>query len=180
MKKIIIFLTILFVLTGCDNKLLNTPTKKVEMFFQKYQSLDNDVLEQLDDVTNNEISFNDKQKEEYKELMKKHYQSLKYNIKDEIVDGDTATVTVEIEVTDYSKILEDANNYLEKNKKEFFDKNGEYDETLFNEYRLDKLKKANESVKYTIDMTLTKIDGKWVIDDVSNDTSDKIQGIYNH
>ncbi len=181
MKKIIVFLTSLLLLTGCgNNKLLNTPTKKVEMFFENYQSLDQDVIDQLNDVANNEISFTDDQKETYVELMKKHYQALKYEIKDEVVDGDTATVTVEIEVMDYSKILSEANEYLENNKQEFNDENGNYDETLFNEYRLNKLKDAEETVKYTIDMTLTKIDGEWVLDDVSNDVNDKIQGIYEY
>ena len=181
MKKIIVFLTSLLLLTGCgNNKLLNTPTKKVEMFFGNYQSLDQDVIDQLNDVANNEISFTDDQKETYVELMKKHYQALKYEIKDEVVDGDTATVTVEIEVMDYSKILSEANEYLENNKQEFNDENGNYDETLFNEYRLNKLKDAEETVKYTIDMTLTKIDGEWVLDDVSNDVNDKIQGIYEY
>lgn len=180
MKKVIMFLTMLFLFTGCGDKMLNTPTKKVEMFFEKYQSLDQDVIDQLDNVTYNELSFTDKQREEYKEIMKKHYQALKYKIKDEIIDGDTATVTTEIEVTDYSKILSDADNYLENNREEFNDDNGNYDETLFNEYRLKQLKSADETVTYTIDMTLTNIDGEWVLDDVSRDTSDKIQGIYKH
>ena len=150
------------------------------MFFEKYQSLDDDVLNQLNDVADNEISFTDEQRKDYIELMKKHYQSLKYEIKDEVIDGDTATVTTEVEVIDYSKILSEADEYLEKNKKDFVDENGEYDETLFNKYRLKKLKDADETVKYTIDMTLTKIDGNWMLDDVSKDVNDKIQGIYKH
>ena len=81
---------------------------------------------------------------------------------------------------DYSNILKEANEYLENNKQEFNDENGKYDETSFNEYRLNKLKEADKTVTYTIDMTLTKIDGEWILDDVSNDVNDKIQGIYEH
>ena len=112
--------------------------------------------------------------------MHRQYKNLNYKIKDEVIDGDTATVTTEIEVTDYSKILSDANNYLEENRNEFVDESGDYDETLFNEYRLKQLKSADETVTYTIDMTLTNIDGEWILDDISNDASDKIQGIYKH
>ena len=181
MKKIIMILVSLLLLAGCDNsKMLNTPTKKVEMFFEKYQSLDQDVIDQLDDTTYNELSFTKDQRDEYKEIMKRHYQTIKYEIKDEVIDGDTATVTTQIEVMDYSKILNDANEYLKNNRDEFLDEKGEYDETLFNEYRLKKLAKAEETVTYTIDLTLTKIDGVWTMDDVSNDTRDKIQGIYQH
>ena len=181
MKKIVIFLASLVLLTGCgNNKMLNTPTKRVEMFFESYQSLDKNVIDQLNDVANNEISFTDSQRESYVDLMKKHYQALKYEIKDEVINGDTATVTVEITVMDYSNILKEANEYLENNKQEFNDENGKYDETSFNEYRLNKLKEADKTVTYTIDMTLTKIDGEWILDDVSNDVNDKIQGIYEH
>lgn len=180
MKKIIIFMIALILFTGCGNKLLNTPTKKVEMFFEKYQSLDDDVINQLKDVTDNEIAFTDVQRQKYIDIMKNHYQSLKYKIKDEKIDGDMAIVTVEIEVMDYSKILGDAEIYLSEHREEFYNEKGEYDITLYNDYRLDKLKEADEKVKYTIDMTLTKIDGEWVLDDASNNVRDKIQGIYKH
>ena len=177
MKKILLTIMTIIMFSGCSGTLLNTPTKKVEMFFNKYQSLDDDVMNQLKDVVNNEISFTKEQGLSYIEIMKKHYQSLKYRIKDEVIDGNTAVVTVEIEVIDYSDILKDADNYLKENESEFM-KNGKIDEKLFNDYRLNKLKSANDKVKYTIDMTLTNVDGKWELDEVSRDTKDKIHGVY--
>jgi len=181
MRKIISLITILILLTGCNTKeLLNTPTKKVEMFFSRYQSLDDKVMNQLNDIVNDEISFTDKQREEYIEIMKKHYQALKYEIKDEVVDANSATVTAEIEVIDYAKILEDADTYLDEHPEEFNNENGEYNETLYNDYRLEKLKKAEDKVKYTIDINLTKIDEEWIIDDLDSDTEDKIQGVYRY
>ena len=56
------------------------------MFFSKYQSLDNDVMNQLNDVVNDKISFTEEQKKKYIDIMKRHYQSLKYDIKDEIIE----------------------------------------------------------------------------------------------
>lgn len=177
MKKLLISLIFVILLTGCADNLLNTPTKKVEMFLSKYQSLDDDVVSQLKSVVDNEISFTKEQGLNYIEIMKRHYQSLKYKIKDEVINGDTAVVTTEIEVNDYSKILKDADEYLENHKEEFM-KNDKIDETLFNEYRLNKLKDASDRVKYTIDLTLTKVDDKWELDEVSRDNKDKIQGVY--
>ena len=69
MKKIILTLMLLF-LMGCS--LSNTPTKKVETFFKKYQTLDKAVLTDLDSVLSTKLNFNENQKEEYRNIMKKH------------------------------------------------------------------------------------------------------------
>ena len=82
MKKLILFATMIMVLaTGCGN-MMNTPTKKVEEFLSKYQTMDKDVLEQLDDVIKDAGSLVDEQKNDYRELMKKQYKNLSYKIKD--------------------------------------------------------------------------------------------------
>lgn len=177
MKKIIIFLFVIFLSTGCNNTLLNTPTKKVEMFFNKYQSLDDDVVKQLKNVVDNEVTFTKEQGLKYIDIMKNHYQALKYRIKDEVIDGDTAVVTVEIDTLDYSNILKESDNYFKENEKEFMS-NGKIDYTKYNDYRLNKISNNKERVKYTIDITLSKIDGKWELDELSRDSLDKIQGVY--
>lgn len=182
MKKIGIFIVGLLLVTGCscgNTKLtMDTPTKKVENFLSNYQTLNKDVLRQLDEAVNKETDFTEDQKKEYKELMKNHYKNLKYEIKDEVINGDNATVTVEIEVTDYSKIMTDADNYLSENPSEFNNENGVYDISLFTKYRLDKLKEAKEKVKYTLDLTLTKVDNEWVLDTLSDVDESKIHGMY--
>ena len=145
MKKVIISLLFVILLTGCTSNLLNTPTKKVEMFFNKYQSLDDDVLSQLKNVVDNEISFTKEQGLNYIEIMKKHYQTLKYRIKDEVIDGDTAVVTVEIEVNDYSKILKEADLYLENHKEEFIKKQDEERQNMIEQEKIEeKIEKQPE------------------------------------
>lgn len=47
-------------------------------------------------------------------------------------------------------------------------------------YRLDKLKGTKDRVKYTIDFTLSKKNGKWVMDDIDDITRQKIHGLYEH
>ena len=69
---------------------------------EKYQVLDEDVLDDLNNITLEEEKFNGAQRERYISLMKKHYQNIKYEIKDEEIDGDNAVVTIELEVMDYN------------------------------------------------------------------------------
>jgi len=183
MKKIFCFLAAFLLLTGCDSAtgtLLNTPTKKVEMFLSNYQTLDADVMEQLDKVVNSEDTFNDEQRDTYREIMKKHYKDLTYEVKEEVVNGDTATVTVEVEVTDYSKIMNDADTYRDENENDFMNDEGIFDESLFTNYRLERLKEADETVKYTIDFTLTKVNDEWILDDLTDEQESKLHGLYSY
>ena len=181
MKKIICLLCALFILTGCDfaRSLSNTPTKRVEEFLKKYQTLSKDVLDDLDKVIAEEVSFNSNQRDRYRDIIKKNYQKLIYNIKNEEIDGDDATVTVEIEVVDYYKIMSDADLYLNDNPDEFIIE-GEYSVSKFTDYRLDKLQEAKEKVKYTLELTLTKSDDEWFVDDLSQDDESKINGMYEY
>ena len=73
MKKIIyLVLSILFLsVIGCTN-LSNTPTKKTEEFLKNYQTLDNSVLTDLNEVVDNDTTLNERQKTMYKDIMKKH------------------------------------------------------------------------------------------------------------
>lgn len=179
MKKVILLL-IAILLTGCNEKnLMNTPTKKVEMFLKNYQTLSDDVISDLNKVTAEEELFNTENREKYIELMKKHYQKLTFEIKDEKIDGNTALVTVEIEVNDYSKALKEAAAYLENNPKEF-EENGKYNEFLFIDYKIKKLSEVKDTVKYTLDLTLSKIDDVWTLDNISNIDEQKINGVYDY
>lgn len=174
MKKVLVFLIALLGLTGCSigKDMTNTPTKKVEAYLNSYQSLDDNILNDLDNLIE-DTKYTLEQKDKYRELMKKHYQNLKYDIKDETINGDKATVTAEVEVIDYSKIINstpDENLYL--------DENGKYDANLFYDYQLSQMESAKETVKYTIVFYLTKVDDEWALDDLSEATKEKIHGIY--
>ena len=178
MKKLV-YILFLFLLVGC-NDLSNTSTKKTEEFLKKYQSLDNSVLTDLDNVLNEDITLNENQKVMYKDIMKKHYQNLVYEIKDELIDGDEAVVTVEISVTDFKKVLDEANNYMNNNMEEFNDENGNYSVSKFNDYKLNKLKDAKDKVRYTLEISLTRVNDEWTVDTQDQMTYDKINGVYNY
>lgn len=179
MKKILFTFICLFLLCGCDN-INNTPTKQVETFFNKYQTLDEEVLADLDRVISEEIVFDTTAREGYREVIKEQYKNLTYTIKDETIDGDDATVTVEITVTDYAKVLAEASAYKSSHISEFQDEVGDYDSTKYANYVIEKLKNAKDKVTYTVDLGLTKIDTKWKLNNIDENTEDKILGIYEY
>lgn len=174
MKKIILFLLAILFITGCEigTEMSNSPTKRVENYLDSYQSLDDNILNDLDTLLV-DLDYTVAQKDSYRELMKNHYQNLKYEIKDETINGDKATVTAEIEVIDYSKTLKE-----EPNQDLYLDDEGNYDEGLFYDYQLNKMKETKEKVKYTIVFNLTKVNDDWAIDELDNTTKEKIHGIY--
>ena len=81
-------------------------------------------------------TFNDTQSTSYKELMKKQYKDLTYTIKEELIDGNNATVTVEIEVYDYNKAINDAETYYKNNPNEFKNSDGGIDEEKYMDYKI--------------------------------------------
>jgi len=182
MKKILSILIIALTITGCSlgKDMDNTPTKRVEEYLNNYQTLNSNVLSKLDSIVEEEVDFDDDQKSSYRDILKKHYQDLTYTIKEETVNGDKATVEVEIEVNDYTKALKEAENYRTTNEKDLVGDNGEIDESKFNDYKLDLLKKNKERVKYTLYFSLTKTDDNWKLDDLTETEEEKILGIYEY
>ena len=191
LSKILLIVISLFLVVGCGN-MMNTPTKKVEEFLSKYQTLDKDVLDQLDNVIDNNESFTDEQREKYHDLMKNQYKNLSYKIKDEIEDGDTATVVVEVEVLDYGKAISEAETYVNEHRDEFLSTNtttgtdtkagtvveNAIDKVKYLTYRLKQMADTKDKVTYTINFNLTKVDGKWKLNDISDMDRLKLHGLY--
>lgn len=174
-KKYIGLIIILF-LVGC-NSLSNTPTRKVEIMFSKYQTLDEKVLIDLDNSIKEEGTFSVEQTKKYKDIMKNQFSNLIYIIKDERIDGVDAVVEVEITVMDYGKILKNTEKYRKDNMDKFT-MNGEYNPELFTNYKLDKLKNVKDKIAYTLDISLSKKNDIWKIDALKNIDKDKISGVY--
>ena len=164
LKKIILLLCVcLFIITGCE--LNNNPTSKTEELLGNYQGLDKNITYNEQDLINEEVD-NNEIKEQYIKIIKKQYRNLEYEIKEETIDGDRATITTEIEVVDYKKVL---NQYINNTVKT---------DTIHKEI-IKKLNNAKEKVTYTIDFTVTKDKkGNWEMDNLTKEQKEKLLGIY--
>ena len=174
MKKVLYFLVAIVLLTGCSctANMGNTPTKKVEEYLNKYQTNDDDVVSDLDEVLTNDTTLTADERNEYSDFMKAHYRDMHYEIKDETIDGDTATVDAEVTVRNYADAVNEANDYRLNNPDKFDDDN------TFASYRLGKLKEVTDTETYTITFHLTKENDEWKIDDLSDDDLRKLEGLY--
>ena len=184
-------------IVGCTNT-ANTPTERVEEFLGKYQSMDSDVLTQLDQVISDDTTMSDEQKDEYRALMEKQYQNLSYKIEEENIEGASATVDVEIEVLDYATKINEAKEYYEEHKDEIEKENQEEqsdnnnvvedavegaeevikESAAFIDYKLKELESVTDTTTYTITFYLTKEDGEWKLQDISDQDREKIHGLY--
>lgn len=168
MKKIVSLFIFLLLLVGCS--LSNSPTSKVEDLLNKYQTLDSDISSGINDILKEE-NLNETQKDRYRKVIEKQYKGLTYQIKDERIDGDTATISTEIEVIDYKKVINETNSYYQSIS--------DYTVEDYNNTKLDKLENAKDKVKYTIDFEVKKDkNGNWKLSSLSNETIKKIQGMY--
>ena len=168
MKKkllLLLFALPIFLLIGCE--MANTPTSKVENLFTKYQKVDTDINKGIDSILE-EQNLTDERKERYRAILEKQYKNLTYQIKDEEIDGNTATVTIEIEVIDLKKSINDLD----------YDSNI-YTKDTCDEEKLNRLEQANDKIKYTLELTLTKTkNDEWKLNALTNEDIKKIQGMY--
>lgn len=168
MKKVILLLIFSFVLFGCGMN--NTPTSKVEELMAKYQGLDSDIEDEIETVLS-DLNLTLDQKKDYRKLLRNQYKNLTYNIKEEEIDGDSAIVSVEVEVIDYKDaitVVDD--NYIGRD---------DYTVEEYNDDKIRELKDAREKVTYNLDIELNKdSNGEWNVLSLSNLEKKKLQGMY--
>lgn len=196
-KVVLCFGFLLLFLAGCSTT-MNTPTSKVEEFLGKYQNMDDDVIVQLDQVLDDDDSMSDEQKKKYRSILEKQYQNLSYKIENEEINDDEATVDVEIEVLDYATSIRDAKKYYEEHKDEMESENkkeqSDNDNVLedaadgaeevveessaYIDYKLKELENVSDTTTYNITFYLTKSDGDWKLQNISDLDLQKIHGLY--
>lgn len=176
MKKILLSLVLLILLTGCTT---NSARNSVENYLKQYKNLSSEVLVDLENIIERE-NLNEEQSDTYRDILKKQYKDLKYEIVEEEYDDDVSYVTVKVTVYDLYKVQNDASTYLEENMDEFNDDEGIYSADKFTEYKLDKMKDTTDTVEYTIVFTVTKEDDEYIVSQPSEDDLLKIHGIYNY
>ena len=177
MKKLFLMLVSLFMVVGCSCS-NDKAADAVEKYLNDYKGLSDTVLKDIDDLVEGE-DLTDKGKETYKEVLKRQYRDLIYTIENEDYDGDTAKVTVKITVYDLYKAQKDASEYLSNHQDEFLT-DGEYDNDLYMDYKLEQMRDMNDTVSYNIVFNVTKTDGKWYVEQPSDEVLEKIHGVYNY
>ena len=178
MKKILIVLFVIFFFAGCslleDN---SKPEEAVDMFFEKYRTLDDDIISQLKDVIDGE-DLEDSSKEKYQELMEKQYDQFAYVIKDIKQDDTSAVATIELTVLNYRSAVLEAEQELKNNPENFNDEQGNFSEKKYMEYKIDKMDKVTDTTTHTIELTMIKENGMWKIDQMTSDDISKLHGLY--
>lgn len=196
-KVILCFGFLLLFLAGCSTT-MNTPTSKVEEFLGKYQNMDDDVLVQLDQVLDDDKTMSKEQKDKYRAILEKQYQNLSYKIENEDIQGDDATVDVKIEVLDYATTIREAQEYYTEHREELEKEHEEEksdddsissdvvedakdtieESAVYIDYKLKELENVSDTTTYNITFYLSKEDGEWRLQDISDLDLQKIHGLY--
>ena len=162
MKKFALFFLCLFFLVGCTNK---SSKEAVVEYLEKYRNFTTEIEQSLmKDLEKKD--WTKEEKEKYILLMKKQFVNLKYNIKEEIYNGEEATVLVDITVYNYH------NSKREALKEQ--DGSQNYIENV-----LEKMNKETKTIKYTSSFKTYYKENAWVLEQPSEETLKKLEGIYN-
>ncbi|MBR1385687.1 MAG: hypothetical protein IJ568_02530 [Bacilli bacterium] len=176
MKKLFEVFLFILILVGCTKEMPNT---KVEEFFSKYQQLDEEVLKELE--FSMELNpLNEQQKNLYRDLMRRQYKDLEYTIKKEVINQEDATVTVEIEVYDYSIAVKEADEFFQKNQNYFINEENKVDENKYIDYKLELMKDIKDRIKYTIDLKVKRSDKSWIVENLNQMDREKIHGLFTY
>jgi len=179
MKKIVLILCFIILFTGCSMSSIddNKPEEAIDTLFEKYRNKDDNVIEQLKDTIENELT-KDEQKEKYEKLMERQYDNLSYSVKDIKKNEDTATATVDVTVFDYKSAFNEAEKELKNNPDKFNDDNNNFSDEKYMDYKIELMEKVDKTITHTLNLTLSKSNGMWMVDDLSGDDITKIHGLY--
>ncbi len=176
MKKVLTIFIMLLILTACGG---NTPKGAVDNYLKKYRNLDSEVLVDLEEIVKKE-NLSKEQQDKYRDVLKKQYKDLSFEIVEEEYNDNVSYVTAKVNVYDLYKAQSDASKYLANNPEKFYNENNEYDVNLFLDYKLDKMKNTTDRVEYNVTFTVVKENDKYVVEQPSEETLQKIHGIYNY
>ncbi len=177
-KKILVVICAALLFAGCSCSIDdNKPEEAIETFFEKYRAKDDNIIEQLKETIENE-DLTDNQKEQYQELMEKQYDQFAYVIKDVKENENDATATAEVTVLNYRSAIDEAEKELEENPDKFNDEEGNFSEEKYMDYKIEKMQEVTDTTTHTIELSLTKENGMWDVDQLSSDDISKLHGLY--
>lgn len=179
MKKIFTILMVsVLCLTGCA-LLQNKPKDAVAKFLNNYKNNDTVVVNELNDYLATE-DMDKKTREDYREIYLRQYSNMDYTIKEERIDGDKATVDVQITVFDYYKTNKLSGDYFTANQADFVNDQGDVDIAKYLSYKINKLLDTTDTVNYTLTLNLNKTDDGWEIEPLTTEQLTKLHGTYEY
>lgn len=175
MKKVVLIILGLFLLVGC-NSIDNTPKMKVEELLNKYNSLSDEVLRDLDTKLV-EANVDEALREDMRDLYKKQYKDMEYEILNEDINGDSATVEVKLTVYDFQKQREEAEAYIDEHSEEFMTDNI-IDDIKAQKYVIERQNETTDRKEETVTFELEKNNGEWEVLDLNDEIIEKLHGTY--
>lgn len=178
MKKLLVILCAILLFTGCSCSMNDdSPEEAVNTFFEKYRAKDEDVMSQLIDTIANE-DLEDKMKSDYQELMEKQYDQFAYVVKDVSESDNEATATVELTVLNYKKAITATEDALKNEPSKFNDEAGNFSKEKYMNYKMVEMAKVTDTITHTIELHLTKENGMWKVNQLSDEDIMKLHGLY--
>ena len=178
MKKILVILCAILLFTGCGCSLMDTkPEAAIDTFFEKYRNHDNNIITQLSDTLKSEDMSPDQSKK-YQELMERQYDQFAYVIKDINEEKDEATAEVEVTVLNYKSAIMQVEEELKNTPEKFNDEDNNFSTEKYINYKIEKMEEVTDTTTHTIEMYLTKENGMWKVNQLSNDDISKLHGLY--
>lgn len=177
MKKYISIVITMILLCACSMSI--TPSIKVSEYLNNFNSLNEDVIEDMESAIIEENMTTDN-RSIYRDVLKRQYKDLKYDIVEEAIDGNNAVVKVKVTVYDLYNSKIESENYMNEHQDEFLNADNIFDEISYMKYRLERMLDVKDTITHDISFNLTKINDEWVIDDIDRVTLEKIHGLYNY
>lgn len=177
MKRIYFIFLSLLILCSCS--IFNNPSSKVEEYLNNYVYLSDNIIADMESKISDE-NLSSENQTVYKDILMRQYKDMQYQIKDESINGDEATVSVRITVYDLYGNEKKSYEYLNEHLDEFYDINNQYDNELYVKYKLSKMLEVSDTVDYDIDFYLTKENGDWILKEPNREVLEKIHGMYDY
>lgn len=177
-KLLVILLVVISISTGCA-LMKSTPKSEVVKFLNNYKNNSKEVVNELNDYLATENLDKDSL-EEYREIYLRQYSDMKYEIKDEKIDGDKAVVETQITVYDYYKTNSKSGEYFTSNQADFVDDKGDVDFAKYLKYKIDNLLNTTDTVNYTLTLNLNKTKDGWEIEPLTTEQLTKLHGTYEY
>ena len=174
---LVIVLALAMTACGGSGASADTPTDAANAFLKAVQEQDTDAMAkvyqgdpaEMDLIGDTEMDSKDIPAE-LSALLSEQMQQFEYEVSNEVVDEDTATVDVKITTVNIGKAFEDSiNEFMEKAMAGEISSDTTEEELTKQLYAAfqEKLAAAEKDYEGTAVLNLTNVDGKWMVDQIS-------------